>query len=527
MAQKFGAVVTLKDNFSATLRGIQREQKRFKKDVSDARKELEKTFKKKYEAKLNATAASKKIKQLRKDLEPLKKKIITAVAYKDMIANKILATKNKLKTLGKMSVQPIVKIKDATANVLGGIKNKLINLKTLAATMALGVGTAAMLKSGAQLEQQQISMQHFIGKGNPQMSEKESAKTTDKFMKQLRKNANETPFETGEVLAAGTRAVGISGGSIKEAMELVKVAEDMAALTPGKTVSDAMESLADAKNGEMERLKEFNAKVSADEYKELGFKGVVDKKLKTQFEGGAGKLAGSGAGMFSTITGTLKSAAQDTGLQMLEKLKPSLQDTITFIDSIAPKLQSFGTKIAEGFGVGINFIRNNMPQIKSAIQELSPVLDLVRNSVSLVVNAFRIGFPAIKTVIQTAWKVIKPLIEGIAKTIGAVSSALSKIGVGGGKGKGKEQTTGKRMGGSSENALGTPYYSGGTVDERGGEIKVLPNGSKVIPHDVSVKAMQGNKGGNTINININGSNLSIDQIVNEMADKIDLALANM
>ena len=39
-----------------------------------------------------------------------------------------------------------------------------------------------------------------------------------------------------------------------EAETLLKLASDMAALTPGKTVMDAMEALADLKLGERERI---------------------------------------------------------------------------------------------------------------------------------------------------------------------------------------------------------------------------------------------------------------------------------
>lgn len=280
------------------------------------------------------------------------------------------------------------------------------------------------------------------------------------------------------------------------------------------------------KNGEMERLKEFNAKVSADEFKKLGFKGVVDQKLKSQFEGGAGKLAGSGAGMMSTITGSLKSVTQDTGLQMLEKLKPTLADMIGYIDKITPKLQQFGVKMADGFGKGINFVKANMPSVKKVIQELQPVMSLVISSVKLLVNAFKISFPVIKSVVSSVWNFIKPIISSIAKGIDAVANVLGKLGIGSG-GKGGTTNNKNSKGSTKQNALGTPYYTNGTTDERGGEIKVYPNGTKVIPHDVSVRAMQGNNGGNTFNFHINGSNLTAKQVADELIPQVKLALNNM
>lgn len=86
-----------------------------------------------------------------------------------------------------------------------------------------------------------------------------------------------------------------------------------------KSVSDAMEALADAKLGEMERLKEFGFKVSADEFKQKGFEGV-SKGLEDFYGGAAAKLATTGTGLLSTITGKLKSGVADFGLNIVEQL---------------------------------------------------------------------------------------------------------------------------------------------------------------------------------------------------------------
>lgn len=55
------------------------------------------------------------------------------------------------------------------------------------------------------------------------------------------------------------------------------------------------------------------------------------------------------------------------------------------------------------------------------------------------------------------------------------------------------------------NATGTPYWRGGLtrVNERGGEIMNLPNGTQIIPHDVSVKAAGGRSV--TVNVTIQGN----------------------
>lgn len=65
------------------------------------------------------------------------------------------------------------------------------------------------------------------------------------------------------------------------------------------------------------------------------------------------------------------------------------------------------------------------------------------------------------------------------------------------------------------NALGTSYFSGGLtrVNERGGEIMNLPNGTQIIPHDVS-KQMGGS--GVVVNVTIQGNVLGNEAYANEV-----------
>lgn len=85
--------------------------------------------------------------------------------------------------------------------------------------------------------------------------------------------------------------------------------------------------------------------------------------------------------------------------------------------------------------------------------------------------------------------------------------------------------------GLKRNATGTQYFEGGWthVNENGGEIMNLPNGTQIIPHDVSTKM----SGGYTINcpVNISGNVVGNDEFVNEIgnaiSNRVSLALSNM
>ncbi len=81
------------------------------------------------------------------------------------------------------------------------------------------------------------------------------------------------------------------------------------------------------------------------------------------------------------------------------------------------------------------------------------------------------------------------------------------------------------------NATGTTYFEGGWthVNENGGEVMNLPNGTQIIPHDVSQKM----SGGYTVNCpvtvqgNVIGNESFINEIGNAISSRVCLAIANM
>ena len=245
----FGATLTLNDNFTATMRKAIKTEQDFKNETLKLHEQLKSTIDRKRQMKIDKAQAEKNIQQIRAEL----------------------------KTLAKARFKPILEIKDRASATIKDIAKKLKNLVankfTITAVIAgTGIGLTKSIQSGALLEQQEIAMEHFItvntkGTGVDPVEERE------KFIADLRKNAMITPFTTAEVISAGARAINIAQGDTRQAMELVELAEDMAALNPEKSLMDAMEALADAKMGEFQRMKEFGFKISAEE-----FKGYVGKR---------------------------------------------------------------------------------------------------------------------------------------------------------------------------------------------------------------------------------------------------------
>ena len=345
---------------------------------------------------------------------------------------------------------------------IGGAVTKTVALGAAlgvvgAATAAIGfAGTAVGL--GSQLQQQQISMRHFIGVSNAGMDSAALDKMTSDYMEQLQKNANYTPFSQGEVIEAGTRALSVADGDTKKAMEFVELAEDMAALNPGKTVMDAMEALADANVGEMERLKEFGFKMSADDFKNAGgnlfaMKDSKGRTLQSFYNGGAQKLSTSGAGLLSTITGNLESGLQAGGLKMLEAMMPTLQNMIPLSEQFASVLENIGnylagmiTTVVNGFtqaGGVIDYCRGiiaqltplfnqisawataNMPMIQAGFMTLVTAIDPVIATVIALIQTFWQMF-------ETAWPILSRLgsvlIDVVVVAINMVCTGLQLAG---------------------------------------------------------------------------------------------------
>lgn len=387
--------ISIKDNVTPVLQSVRKEQAKFKKDVGETKKAMQRAFDKKQDVKIDIKPATSRLKEL---------------------TSKVNQTRNHLKAVGKMAVTPAIHLKNTVGAGISRVKGMISSLAkkvVIPVTVAAAAGAYGIknaLGAGMQLEQQQISMEHFIGATNKHLDSGQVKKIADEFTKELRENANATPFETGEVIAAGSRAVAITSGNTKEAMQLVTLAEDMAAASGGtKSISQAIEALADAKMGEMERLKEFGFKVSAEEFGQKGFEGVA-KDLSDFYGGASAKLAKSGAGLLSTITGKLKSTFSDVGRNLLEEVKPLFEGAIDFIDKSAPMFEKYGTMMVSGITKGIEMVAALVPVLKKVFDTFKPI----------VVNLYNAVMPIIKTVIEgfiTKTEMMLPIIGSVFNTV--------------------------------------------------------------------------------------------------------------
>ncbi|MED1561160.1 hypothetical protein P4U44_04415 [Alkalihalobacillus alcalophilus] len=208
---------------------------------------------------------------------------------------------------------------DGASRMIGTIKRALFSIPTLitVALTVVGVGKLSDATVGAAMnfEQYEVSMRHWLD-GNV-----EKAKELVGWMGQF---ADTTPFSTPDLFPALASGVGITGGDVTEAQRMLKIAADMAALTPGRTVSDAMDALGNSQMGNFEMMKGFGMRILKEDYDAMGgWSGFLDK-VESNFLDGAKKLSETSAGILATLKGYRSSIMRSMGEGFLDPMKPRL-----------------------------------------------------------------------------------------------------------------------------------------------------------------------------------------------------------
>lgn len=460
------------------------------------------------------------------------------------------------------------KLKSSIGSVVGMAKSVL----PAAAIGAATAGVSSMVSMGSQRQQYRNNMEFFLG----------NESDASAMMDWASENAAKTQFSSGEIMGATSRAIQVSGGDMDAAKRYVQLAEDMTSLTPGKSISDAMEALADASRGEMERMKEFGFTGSQEDWENAGMDmfamkdKVSGKTMDELFSGGTAAGLESAAAKWGTVTGNFEDAIGTIGEKMLNGLSPALDWMI---------------KASEGAGEGLSNVLDTLGgvfmSLWNAVQPLAPVFSGLWSIVSGVVST---AFTAVSGIITNF---VAPALEGLSSFVsailtpalewlkeqgdalgegfewvkdraqdvaswfgkvgGAVSDAVSSVknfgsrvidaAVSGLSGFGSaliNAVTG--FFGGEKNAQGTLSFGGGFTqmnENARGEIVALPNGSRIYPYSTTeriIKNMVGSsvfgKGGNSyafnVNIDARGSNLSKNdvrklkrEIINDIVEAFD------
>lgn len=252
-----------------------------------------------------------------------------------------------------------------------------------AALGGLAVGAKVGLTEAANMEQYRNTLEVVM----------KDTKKAGKTFQWAVKFANKTPFDTGEVVEATTK---LTSYGLKAQSVLPKVGDMASAM--GKSMDQAVEAVADAQTGELERLKEFGItkqQIIDHANKIMRGKEIVNQKgqitdqknfnkalfslMEERYSGSMIKQAKSLKGLMSTIGGIAKSGLAkvmgitDTGAtakgSMFDVIKKQAQDFATEME----KMQANGTfdKLQDDLGTFAKDIGDMMNEVLPKVIEFT------------------------------------------------------------------------------------------------------------------------------------------------------------
>ena len=477
--------ISIKDNMSAVLRSIKQEQSAFRRDVQRTRRELESTWDQRRTARLDATAANRTAQQLRQRLEPLRQKIVTAMAIKDMASDKVKAVGNKVKAVGKMIATPVVKLKDGVTAGLSKIKGQLTSLaKTVAipVTLAATVVVGGAINQGAALEQSIGGVETLfkedasVVKANADAAFRTAGLSANAYMEQV--TSFSASLMSGDTAKAATVA---DMALIDMADNANKFGTDMESIQnayqgfakQNYTMLDNLKLGYGGTKEEMQRLLSDAQKLTGTKYdidnladvynaihaiqENLGVTGTTAKEASSTFSGsfsamkaaaqnllGNMAIGGDVTGSMKELVSTASTFLLDNAIPMVGRVITSLPEAIqTGLQTAAPKIKSLGAGIVKSLRDGIvSFLPSGMGGIvddlfsaigdfKSGFAAMQPQLASFGASVKATLQQVSVAvMPAITSIIQTVQTVIPsvlPVIQTVVGTIGQVISAAAPV----------------------------------------------------------------------------------------------------
>lgn len=352
--------------------------------------------------------------------------------------------------------------------IVSGLSSAFNKVKSVASGVAKAIGaafTAAVVvgvKDMATQEQYITSMTHFISvddaktNGTNTITIDQAKERAEGLFEWGTEFANATPFGNAEVYSAINRMTQIFGYGTdgSQIQKMVKLVGDMAALNPGKTMSDAAEAIADLAVGETERMKEFGFKISQDELKTLaGVPGQSDSLTNEQlltafgkmtssggalfetFDGGADALAGTLAGRWSTFTGQFRQMMVDAVTPFQGILKNTLEKAIDFINGdFATKftgtfsnIASFIGDLMAGDSSNFSIIENLLNAAETLKDAVSPVFDTIIEQYGKLFDSASESFGGMGGIIEGTAQFIADTISGLAPILELVAPMFNTL----------------------------------------------------------------------------------------------------
>lgn len=467
--------ISIKDNATAVLKSIRNEQTAFRKDVAKTKSELKAAWDKQYKAKLEATAAAKKAKELRAKLEPLRKKVVTAMAVKDMATDKVKSVAKKVKEVGKLTARPVVNIAVKGAQALSGIGKQVAGAAKIAAVgigAAAAIGTTALSSIYAGSEEAakaQIEAETKLEAvlGNVADIKERGAGAVQAAKQQLMGVASELQgigVIGDEVTLAGMQQLATFQLSEKEISTLAGGMTDLLAQQKGlnATQEDAVgiaNMIGKAMTGQASALSRVGITFDEAQKKALETgtaeqKAAVLAQILQQNVGGVNQaLAETDQGRIQQVSnayGDMKEEVGKLALSMKARLStvvmkniPTIQKLGTvmistvsrFADKAIPvidKAVTYATPVIEGFLKNISGLADELvPIVSDIFSGLKNSVDTVRPFINTVLSGFREMQPQLAsfagTVFNTVQQVAVSAVPVITDIITTIQSVLPSV----------------------------------------------------------------------------------------------------
>lgn len=268
----------------------------------------------------------------------------------------------------------------------------------------------------------------------------------DQTLAWVEKFAAQTPFEIPELVEATTRleTYGIT------ASDTLGTIGDMASVM-GKPLMQAVEAVADAQTGELERLKEFGItkQMLIDKAAEMGKKEVVNASgqitdmkglnealfaiMRERYEGGMDLQSQTFNGMISNIKDNMGTIASEMSKPVFDGLKKGLKSVMPALDGFKAYIKGdwsggreifadlFSPETALKIENGILYVQSSFQKLKQVAIGLAPVFVNLWNVAQNVAPIFLGIGKTIFSVFVGLVEVITPIAIQITKVASAIT----------------------------------------------------------------------------------------------------------
>lgn len=431
--------ISIKDNVTAVLRGIKQEQSSFRSDVKATKVQLQATWDKKRTAKLDATAAAKKVNDLKKRLEPLRKKVVTAMAIKDMAMSKVKAVGKKITDVGKLVAKPVINVVTKGTQAIGAIGGAMAKVAKGAAIAggAVVAATGLALKAvfNGSMEAATSAIEAETKLAQVMKNTTGATNTQIKSVIDMAKAQERIGVISADVQTGGLQELGTYISEVDSLKKLGPVMNDMLAQQYGLNASqenavNIATMMGKVLNGQVGGLSKLGYSFDANQEKILKY-GTEAQKVATltdvisQSVGGMNKaMTDSPLGKIKQMENAYEAMKEEVGRVGIS-IKGKVADVIM---KNMPVIEQLGTTLMNAVGGFADYV---IPKVAAAISYIAPLIEKglkrvmptfhrLRRFMVDIFSGFRGAADTVLPVVAdiiNGFKPLTPQLQGLAKTL--------------------------------------------------------------------------------------------------------------